>query len=66
MKVQIALLLSMLFVLFSVAVYAASASDTVSEFSKIVRSGNYACEEQFTILFGNGIANDEIDSKKIR
>lgn len=43
-----------------------SAEDEIEEYSNIVKSGRYACEEQFAVLFGNGIANDAQDSKNSR
>lgn len=40
-----------------------SAQEKIEEYSNIVKSGRFACEEQFAILFGNGIGNDASDAK---
>lgn len=62
MKTPTIRLISILLTLVPIVSFGA-AKDDIEEFSNIVKSGSFACEEQYTVLFGNGIMNSEQDSK---
>lgn len=48
--------------LLAITLSTASSANSIDEFSKIIKSHQYACEEQFAVLFGNGFNVDKLSA----